>query len=496
MSYYLSIDQGTSSCRAVLFDSIFSVEGIIQQEFTQYFPQSGWVEHDAKEIYKTQLSVIRLLILKYQIDNKEIKAVGITNQRETIVMWDKESGEPVYNAIVWQDTRTSERCNALKNSKQGDVIHQKTGLIVDPYFSASKAEWILQNVETAKTLLAENRLLFGTIDTWLLWNLTEGKVHATDISNASRTMLFNIQTKQWDDELLSIFGIPKSILPEVKSNVADFGETNFSNIYKKHIKITAMAGDQQSSLFGHGCFDPGMLKNTYGTGCFMMLNTGEKAVLSKKGLLTTIAWEIEGKTCYATEGSVFIAGAGVQWVRDNLSLIKNSKDIEALASLVENSEGVYFIPAFAGLGAPYWNTDAKGALIGITRSTRKEHIARAVLEAIAYQTKDVLDTIINETGLDLLYLFVDGGASKNNLLMQFQSDILNRPIYRSNCFETTAKGVAMMASLYFGKIIDSEISKKTHKKIFYPQMDTNKREEYYKGWCNAIKTIDYQSTLK
>ncbi len=493
--FYLAIDQGTTSCRAILFDEKFNIEDKIQQEFTQYFPNPGWVEHNPSEILKTQLSVIKLLLLKTCIKADEINSIGITNQRETLVLWDKTTGKPIYNAIVWQDTRTAERCNKLKKSKWGKIIHEKTGLIIDPYFSASKAEWIIQNVSSSKQLIEENRLLFGTIDTWLLWNLTNGKVHATDVSNASRTMLFNINTMDWDDDLLSLFGIPKSILPEIKSNVADFGTTDPTVFMGKSIKITAMAGDQQSSLFGHACFSKGMLKNTYGTGCFMMINTGNKPIFSQNGLLTTLAWQINGITTYATEGSVFIAGAGVQWVRDNLGLIQKSSEIEALAMAVEDTAGTYFVPAFAGLGAPYWNTNAKGALLGISRSTRKEHIARAVLEAIAFQTKDVMEVIIAETKQKITSIFVDGGAAGNNFLMQFQSDILNLILKRSNTNETTAKGVAMMASLGCGNSIENLHTESYHPVSFTPKMNESERTKLYKAWINVVKSVDYHSKL-
>lgn len=492
-NYFIAIDQGTTSCRAVLFDKEFNVEDFVQKEFHQYFPKPGWVEHDAIEIFETQHSVMQILMMKSQTQSSDIEAIGITNQRETLVLWDKETGKPVYNAIVWQDTRTSERCNYLKSTGYAKIIHDKTGLIIDPYFSASKAEWIIQNIESAKKALDENKLLFGTIDTWLLWNFTKGKVHVTDVSNASRTMLFNIHKMDWDDELLNLFGIPRSIMPEIKENSAFFGETDTSLIKGKPIKITAMAGDQQASLFGHGCFIKGMLKNTYGTGCFMMINTGEKPIFSQKGLLSTVAWQINGKKTYATEGSVFIAGAGVQWVRDNLGMIKKSSEIEDLANAVEDTAGTYFIPAFAGLGAPYWNTDAKGALLGITRSTRKEHIARAVLEAIAYQTKDVIEVLIDETTQKMDSFFVDGGASANHFLMQFQADILNLQIQKSITNETTAKGVAMMASLMCGNSIEDFKTKNYHPISFKPKMSVDEREKLYKGWLNAVKSVDYHS---
>ncbi len=494
-NYYLAIDQGTTSCRAILFDKDFYIKDKIQKEFTQYFPQPGWVEHDPIEILKTQLSVIQILLLKHGNQFSDIKSIGITNQRETVVLWDKTTGMPIYNAIVWQDTRTAERCNELKKTKWNKIIHEKTGLIIDSYFSASKAEWIIQNVEAANKLISENNLLFGTIDTWLLWNLTNGKEHTTDVSNASRTMLFNINTMDWDDELLALFGIPKTMMPEIKNNVADFGVVD-SEVFKgKCIKITAMAGDQQASLFGHGCFNPGMIKNTYGTGCFMMINTGQSPILSENGLLTTVAWQINGITSYATEGSVFIAGAGVQWIRDNLGIIKKSKEIESLATMVEDTAGTYFVPAFAGLGAPYWNPNAKGALMGITRSTRKEHIARAVLEAIAFQTKDIFNIMVNETCQEIPALFVDGGASENNFLMQFQADILNIQIQKSTTIETTAKGIAMMASLGCGNKIENFKSATFHEQSFEPNMSEIERNKLYNGWIKMVNSVDYLSNL-
>lgn len=493
--YYLAIDQGTTSCRAVLFDSSFNSVCQEQKEFRQIFPKAGWVEHDALEIFEVQVEVVQKLIARAEISIQEIKSIGITNQRETVVFWDSLTGKPIYNAIVWQDTRTSKRCNLLKATKYAKKIKQKTGLIVDPYFSASKMEWILQNVVEAKVLLKEGRLLFGTIDTWLCWKLTEGRVHATDVSNASRTMLFNIHTMEWDEELLEIFNIPCDILPEVKSNVDDFGETNFLQNLEAKIPISAMAGDQQASLFGHGCFEPGMLKNTYGTGCFIMMNTGNKVVDSENGLLSTLAWRIDNQTIYALEGSVFIAGAAVQWLRDNMGIIKNASETEDLASSVEDTAGSYFVPAFAGLGAPYWNTSAKGAFLGITRATRKEHLVRAVLESIAFQNKDVLEVMMMDSNQKIDAVFVDGGASNNAFLMQFQADILGMNVQRSVIDETTAKGVAMMASIISGnKMID--FKKKTfHDKMYFPKMENHVKQELYSNWLNAVKTIDYQSYL-
>ncbi|MDD4575273.1 MAG: glycerol kinase GlpK [Bacteroidales bacterium] len=493
--YYLAIDQGTTSCRAVLFDENFNIGFKKQKEFRQIFPEIGWVEHDPMEILNTQMELVQQLIKEHRIPMEEIQSAGITNQRETVVLWDKQSGKPVYNAIVWQDTRTAQRCNLLKSTKYAKIIGQKTGLIIDPYFSASKIEWILKNVVEARELLAQGRLLFGTIDTWLCWNLTDGKVHTTDVSNASRTMLFNIHTLEWDDELLEVFNIPKEILPEIKNNVDDFGKTDFKTLCGVEIPITAMAGDQQASLFGHACFDKGNLKNTYGTGCFIMMNTGSGVVNSENGLLSTIAWKINNEITYALEGSVFIAGAAVQWLRDNMGLLETAAESEHIAKSVEDTAGTYFVPAFAGLGAPYWNTNAQGAYMGITRATRKEHLVRAVLESIAFQNKDVLEVMITDSNQLVKAIFVDGGASNNAFLMQFQADILGMNIQRSIIDETTAKGVAMMASMATGNTMEDFRKMNIHDKIYPPKMEDSKRKFLYKQWLKAVKTIDYQSFL-
>lgn len=493
--YYLAIDQGTTSCRAVLFDENFNIGFKKQKEFRQIFPEIGWVEHDPMEILNTQMELVQQLIKEHRIPMEAIQSVGITNQRETVVLWDKQSGKPIYNAIVWQDTRTAQRCNLLKSTKYAKIIGQKTGLIIDPYFSASKIEWILQNVEEAKELLVQGRLLFGTIDTWLCWNLTDGKVHATDVSNASRTMLFNIHTLEWDEGLLNVFNIPKEILPEVKSNVDNFGKTDFRTHSGVTIPITAMAGDQQASLFGHACFDSGNLKNTYGTGCFIMMNTGNVVVHSENGLLSTIAWKINNEITYALEGSVFIAGAAIQWLRDNMGLLETAAESEHIAKSVEDTAGTYFVPAFAGLGAPYWNTNAQGAYMGITRATRKEHLVRAVLESIAFQNKDVLEVMITDSNQWVEAIFVDGGASNNAFLMQFQADILGMNIQRSIIDETTAKGVAMMASMATGNTMEDFRKMNIHDKIYPPKMEDSKRKFLYKQWLKAVKTIDYQSFL-
>ena len=421
-TYILSLDQGTTSSRAILFNQEGQIVSIAQKEFTQIFPTPGWVEHDALEIWSTQIGVASEVISKQSIQEDSIKAIGITNQRETTILWNNKTGLPIYNAIVWQDRRTADYCDALKLAGKHAIIQEKTGLIIDAYFSASKIKWILDHVEGARTLAENGDLCFGTVDSWLVWKLTNGKVHVTDATNASRTMLFNIHSLEWDTELLDLFDIPASILPEVKSSSEIYGSTNLL-VTNQDIPIAGIAGDQQAALFGQICTKPGMVKNTYGTGCFMLMHTGEKAVRSKNNLLTTIALQINGKTFYALEGSVFIGGAVVQWLRDGLQLIRNSDEIEALASSVADTDGVYMVPAFAGLGAPYWNQHAQGTIVGITRGTTGAHIARAALESIAYQTYDLLKAMEADAQIPILELRVDGGATKNNLLMQFQSDL-------------------------------------------------------------------------
>lgn len=487
--YILSFDQGTTSSRAIIFNKEGSIISVAQKEFTQFFSQPGWVEHDANEIWSTQIGVAAEVVTKAGLTIKDIAAIGITNQRETTVVWNKKTGQPIYNAIVWQDRRTSTFCDELKNAGKSKLIQEKTGLIIDAYFSATKLKWILDEVPNARTLANNNELCFGTIDTWLLWKLTNGKVHATDVSNASRTMLLNIETLAWDDELLQLFDIPKSILPEVKSSSEIYGYTQ--SIFTNHpIPIAGIAGDQQSALFGQMCTQPGMVKNTYGTGCFMLMNTGEKKVTSKNNLLTTVAWQINNKTYYALEGSVFIAGAVIQWLRDGLGIIKSSADVETLANSVEDSGEVFIVPAFAGLGAPYWNQHARGTITGITRGTTAAHIARASLDSIAYQTMDVLKAMEADSNISIKELRVDGGATANNLLMQFQSDILNCKVIRPTIVETTALGAAYLAGLAIGywKDIDEIKSMWQLDCSFESNMNEPERTQLETQWKRAIKT--------
>jgi glycerol kinase len=447
--YILSFDQGTTSSRAIVFNKQGNIISVAQKEFKQIFPTPGWVEHNANEIWSTQMGVAAEAVTKAGIGTQQIAAIGITNQRETTVVWNKTTGMPICNAIVWQDRRTANICESLKQQGLAATIQQKTGLVIDAYFSATKLQWILENVPEAKQLAQQQNLCFGTIDSWLLFKLTNGKVHATDVSNASRTMLFNIHTLQWDDELLQLFNIPKHILPEVKSSSEIYGHTN-QLLTNTSIPIAGIAGDQQAALFGQLCTQPGMVKNTYGTGCFMLMNTGEKAVTSNHNLLTTIAWQINNTTHYALEGSVFIAGAVVQWLRDGLKIIRSANEIEALSSQVQNNGGVYIVPAFAGLGAPYWNQYAQGTMVGITRGTTAAHIARAALESIAYQTVDVLQAMQKDAHIPIHELRVDGGATANNFLMQFQSNVLNTRVVKPNITETTALGAAYLAGLAVG----------------------------------------------
>jgi len=447
--YILTLDQGTTSSRAIIFNESGKIVSLAQKEFKQIYPQPGWVEHDPMEIWSSQASVITEAILKEKIQPDEIAAIGITNQRETTVVWDKETGNPIYNAIVWQDRRTSAQCDILKGKKLDQLIREKTGLVLDAYFSATKIQWILDNVTGAREKAEQGKLAFGTIDSWLIWNLTEGELHITDVSNASRTMLFNINTLEWDEDLLEIFQIPKSMLPEVKSSSEVYGESSGQMLGTK-VPIAGIAGDQQAALFGHLCNKPGMVKNTYGTGCFMLMNIGDKPVLSKNNLITTIAWKIGDKVEYAFEGSIFIAGAVVQWLRDELKIISSAAEIEELASKVEDSGGVYMVPAFAGMGAPHWNQYARGSIFGITRGTNRNHFARAALESIAFQTMEVLKAMESDSGISIEELRVDGGATQNNLLLQFQSDILNTSVVRPEVTEMTAIGAAYLAGLAVG----------------------------------------------
>lgn len=486
--YILALDQGTTSSRAIVFDQKGTMVSLAQKEFTQIFPKPGWVEHDPTEIWSTQLGVAAEAITKAGLSVKDIAAIGITNQRETAVVWERISGKPVYNAIVWQDRRTADFCDALKTKGINQLIQQKTGLVVDAYFSATKVKWILDNVPGVREKANQGELCFGTIDTWLLWNLTKGKVHATDVSNASRTMLCNIHTSQWDAELQEIFDIPGNMLPQIRSSSEVYGYT--ANILSAHnIPIAGMAGDQQSALFGQMCTQPGMVKNTYGTGCFMLMNTGEQPVISTNNLLTTVAWKVNGITHYALEGSVFIAGAVVQWLRDSLGIIKTAAEVEKLASQVPDSEGVYVVPAFAGLGAPHWNQHARGIITGLTRGATSAHIARAALDSIAYQTMDVLKAMEADSGISIKELRVDGGATVNNLLMQFQADMMNTAVVRPVITETTALGAAYLAGLAVGFWENMEAIQDQWQadKIFIPNMKPDTRMQLSKEWQRAVK---------
>lgn len=487
--YILALDQGTTSSRAIVFDKAGSVIAVAQKEFKQIFPTPGWVEHDANEIWSTQLGVAAEAITKAGLTTEYIAAIGITNQRETTVVWDRNTGKPIYNAIVWQDRRTAAFCDQLRAQGLDKTIQEKTGLVVDAYFSATKVKWILDNVPGARTKANKGELAFGTIDTWLLWNLTKGKVHATDVSNASRTMLFNIHTLQWDGALENIFDIPGNMLPQIRSSSEVYGNTQ--NILTAHnIPIAGIAGDQQSALFGQLCTQPGMVKNTYGTGCFMLMNTGEKAIPSTNNLLTTVAWKINGVTNYALEGSVFVAGAVVQWLRDGLGIIKHSADVEELANKVKDNGGVYVVPAFVGLGAPYWNQDARGTIVGLTRGINASHIARAALESICFQTMDVLKAMEKDSGISIKELRVDGGATANNLLMQFQSDILNTKVLRPKVTETTALGAAYLAGLAVGywESIEDIQQQWQIDNVFEPAMSNEQRDDLSEGWKKAVDT--------
>ena len=490
--YILSFDQGTTSSRAILFDHQGQIHATSQKEFTQIFPQAGWVEHDPLEIWSTQMGVATEAISMKGLSIDDVAAIGITNQRETTVVWNKTTGQPIYNAIVWQDRRTADFCDRLKAKGFAQKIQEKTGLVIDAYFSGSKIKWILDHVEGARELANKGELIFGTIDTWLVWKLTNGQVHVTDVTNASRTMLFNIHTLQWDQELLEILDIPAAMLPQVKSSSEIYGHT--TQLFAHHaIPIAGIAGDQQAALFGQMCTQAGMVKNTYGTGCFMLMHTGEKAVTSKNNLLTTIALQINGHTYYALEGSVFIGGAVVQWLRDGLHLIRNSSEIEALASQVKDTDGVYLVPAFAGLGAPYWNQHARGTIVGITRGTSSAHIARAALESIAFQSYDLLKAMEADAGIPIAELRVDGGATHNNLLMQFQSDIVNTKVIRPTMVETTALGAAYLAGLAVGfwKDIEELRSKWQIDQTFEPTCTEAKRTECIQGWARAIKATNH-----
>lgn len=489
MNYIMSLDQGTTSSRAILFAKDGTIAAVAQKEFKQIFPQPGWVEHDPMEIWVSQATVAKEAMLKLSIKTTAVVGIGITNQRETTVVWDKKTGTPVYNAIVWQDRRTAAYCDELRSKGLAEKIQMKTGLIVDAYFSATKIKWILDHVEGARERASKGELAFGTIDSWLLWKLTEGKVHTTDVSNASRTMLFNIETMSWDNELLTLFSIPASMLPEVKSNSEIYGYASAINMHD--VPIAGMAGDQQSALFGQMCKEVGMVKNTYGTGCFMLMNTGTKLVRSKNNLLTTVAWKIGNSTHYALEGSVFIAGAAVQWLRDGLKIIKQSSDVQTLAATVEDTDGVVVVPAFSGLGAPHWDAYARGTIFGITRGTTEAHIARATLESIAYQTYDVLHAMESDAALPIKELRVDGGATVNDLMMQFQCDILGVKVLRPETIETTALGAAYLAGLATGfwKDIDSIAEQWKINASFTPSMSVDIQEKKLAAWKRAVKAV-------
>jgi glycerol kinase len=485
MKYILSLDQGTTSSRAIVFDHAGDIVAVAQKEFPQIFPKPGWVEHDPREIWSTQAGVAAEALTKANVSAADVAAIGITNQRETTVVWDRATGQPICNAIVWQDRRTSSICDRLRARKLDRLIRRKTGLVIDAYFSATKVQWILQNVKGARTRAKAGELAFGTVDSWLVWNLTGGKVHVTDASNASRTMLFDISKGEWDDELLKIFGVPRSMLPEVRSSSEVYGVTT---LLGHPIPIAGIAGDQQAALFGQACTKPGMAKNTYGTGCFMLMNTGAKRIASKNNLLTTIAWRIGGRTEYALEGSIFIAGAVVQWLRDGLEFFRSAAEVEALAAGVSDTGGVYLVPAFAGLGAPHWDQYARGTMVGLTRGTTKAHIARAALEGIVLQVMDVLKAMEADAGIKLKELRVDGGASANDLLMQLQADLLNVPVVRPKVAETTALGAAYLAGLAVGFWkSQADIARQWQvDKRFAPSMKSAARTRIAKGWERAL----------
>ena len=483
--YVMALDAGTTSNRAILFNQKGEVCSVAQRAFTQYFPKPGWVEHNADEIWASQLGVAVEALNKISATAEDIAAIGITNQRETSIVWDKNTGEPIYNAIVWQCRRTSAYCDSLKEKGLTDKFREKTGLVIDAYFSGTKIKWILDNVEGARERAEKGELLFGTVDTWLIWKLTKGKVHVTDYSNASRTMLFNINTLEWDDEILAELDIPRCMLPEVKPSSCIYGTTDCLG---GEVKIAGAAGDQQAALFGQTCFFPGEAKNTYGTGCFLLMNTGEKPVFSKNGLVTTIAWGVDGKVNYALEGSIFVAGAAIQWLRDEMHLIDSSIDSEYMASKVKDTNGCYVVPAFTGLGAPHWDQYARGTIVGITRGVNKSHIIRATLESLAYQTNDVINAMKADSGIELKSLKVDGGASANNLLMQIQSDIIAAPVLRPQCVETTAMGAAYLAGLAVGYWTSKEdvIQNWAIARTFEPEITAEDRAKRIKGWNKAL----------
>lgn len=487
--YILAIDQGTTSSRAIIFNHDGEIVTTAQKEFTQYFPQNGWVEHDANEIWLSVIAVYMEAIMNAGIKPQQIAGIGITNQRETAVVWDKTTGNPIYHAICWQSRQTADICETLRKEGYENMIREKTGLLIDPYFSGTKIKWILDHVKGARKKAEAGELLFGTIDTWLVYKLTGGKVHVTDYSNASRTLLYNIHTLEWDQELLNMLSIPRDMLPEVKESSCIYGYTAGYHFYNIEVPIAGIAGDQQAALFGQMCFKSGMAKNTYGTGCFLLMNTGETPIQSKSGLITTIAWGINGKVEYALEGSVFVAGSAIQWLRDGLRMIDTAPESENIASQVEDSQGVYVVPAFVGLGAPYWNDQARGAVFGITRGTSKSHFVRATLESLAYQSRDLIEAMEKDSGISLTKLKVDGGAVKNSLLMQFQADILNVEVERPVLNESTALGAAYLAGLAVGFYQDREELVKSYKtdRIFTPSFSKEERERRYEGWKRAVK---------
>jgi len=493
--YIMALDQGTTSSRAILFDKAGAIVSVAQKEFTQLFPQPGWVEHDPAEIWSSQIGVATEAIAKAGLEGGHIAAIGITNQRETTIVWDRETGKPVHNAIVWQDRRTADYCDSLKAAGHEKMIREKTGLVIDAYFSGTKVKWILDNVPGARERAKQGQLAFGTVDAWLVWNLSHGAAHVTDITNASRTMLFNIHTQQWDTELLQLLDIPASILPTVKESSEVVAETA-AGVFAAQIPISGIAGDQHAALFGQMCTAPGMVKNTYGTGCFMLMNIGDKPIISRNNLLTTVAWKVNGQVQYALEGSIFIAGAIVQWLRDGLGIIRSSAEVEALAATTTANEGVYLVPAFAGLGAPHWEQHARGTLVGMTRGTTAAHIARAALESIAYQTMEVLKAMEADANISIKELRVDGGATGNNLLMQFQADILHTKVVRPRITETTAMGAAYLAGLAVGywKDLEEIGSQWQMDKSFVPDGDQSNREEWISGWNKAVKAAKSWAT--
>ena len=483
--YIIALDQGTTSSRAVLFDQQGHIKDIVQQEFTQNFPKPGWVEHDPEEIWNTQSEVLFQVIKKNDIEVVDIAALGITNQRETTIIWDKRSGKPVYNAIVWQDTRTTDICEGLKAKGLEEYVKEHTGLVIDSYFSATKIKWILDNVSGAREKAENGELLFGTVDTWLIWKLTGGDSHVTDYSNASRTMLYDIHALDWDASLLKELGIPAKMLPQVNPSSYHFGDFNFDGV---NIPIGGVLGDQQAALFGQACFEPGMAKNTYGTGCFMLMNIGKDITLSKSGLVTSVGWGLDGEVCYALEGSIFIAGAAIQWLRDGLKIIASAAETTEMAEQVRNDNDVFVVPAFTGLGAPYWDMYARGAIFGLTRDTGRAQIAKATLESLAYQTRDVIHAMENDSGLTLQTLKVDGGATVNNYLMQFQADILGVNVERPEVIESTAQGSAYMAGIYAGIWCKEDIiHNRKVDRLFKPNLDVEKRDALYRRWQSAVK---------